>query len=273
MRYKTIVVHLDDSQRCDERVELAMGLGRADDAHIVGLYAVYEPAFPAIDATYVDDVRESFDGRERSRRDSFLASANRWDVSAEWRPVHSGDPAGLAVQVRHADLLVVGQHDPYDNGTLVPEGFMTDMLFASGCPLLMIPHAGSFTLPAHHVAIAWDASREAARALVDALPLLHGASHVSVIHIDRADRPPTPDAAFAELALHLDDHGIHAHIVCADRDPRMRTGEVLLSRLADIGADLLVMGAYARSRVREALLGGVTRTIASSMTVPVLMSH
>jgi nucleotide-binding universal stress UspA family protein len=273
MQYNTILVHLDASARCDARIELAMQLAGLVEAHVVGLYAVSEPVFPIADVQWSDDLRTSFESRQRLRRDGFLKIANQYDVSAEWRVVRQDDPVDPLIHLRHADLLIAGQHDPYDLNALEPDGFITDALFASGRPVMVIPHAGTFTLPPRHIAIAWDASREAARAVADAMPLLRRASFVSAVHIDRADRPPTSDESLATLVSFLDAHGVRAHVARADRAPTLRTGEVLESRLMDLGADFLVMGAYAHSRARESIMGGVTRTISRSMTTPVLMSH
>jgi nucleotide-binding universal stress UspA family protein len=144
---------------------------------------------------------------------------------------------------------------------------------ASGRPILVVPYAGRFETVGRCVLIAWNVSREAARAVADAMPLLAAADVVTVLAVDP---PPGPggdgDLPGADIALHLGRHGVEAQIertVSAD----VPIGEVLLSRAADLGADLLVMGAYGHSRTRELLLGGATRSILASMTIPVLMSH
>jgi nucleotide-binding universal stress UspA family protein len=123
------------------------------------------------------------------------------------------------------------------------------------------------------VVIAWNSAREAARAVHDAMPLLIAAEAVTVLTIDPREGPQGHgELPGADISLHLARHGVKAQVertVSAD----LPVGEVLLSRLADLGADLLVMGAYGHSRMRELLLGGATRSLLQSMTVPVLMSH
>ncbi len=145
--------------------------------------------------------------------------------------------------------------------------------FASGRPVLVVPYAGHFESVGGRVLIGWNATREAARAVNDAMPLLAIADAVTVLTIDpRAGPDAHGELPGADISLHLARHGVKADIertVSAD----IPVGDVLLSRAADLGAELLVTGAYGHSRVRELLLGGATRALLRSMTVPVLMSH
>jgi nucleotide-binding universal stress UspA family protein len=144
---------------------------------------------------------------------------------------------------------------------------------ASGRPILVVPYAGHFATLGQRVLVGWDASREATRAVGDAMPLLAAAEQVTVLAIDPQAGPGGHgELPGADISLHLARHGVKAVIertVSAD----VPIGDVLLSRAADLGADLLVMGAYGHSRARELLLGGATRTVLGSMTLPVLMSH
>src|SRR5215471_6305021 len=143
----------------------------------------------------------------------------------------------------------------------------------SGRPILVVPYVGNFADLGRRVVIGWNASREAARAVNDAMPLLTSAETVTVLTIDPREGPRAHgELPGADISLHLARHGVKAEIertVSAD----LPVGEVLLSRVADLGADLLVMGAYGHSRARELLLGGATRSLLRSMTLPVLMSH
>ena len=178
----------------------------------------------------------------------------------------------IAQHARYADLVIVGQafeEDPGPGGLYMVE----NLLFYSGRPALVIPFIGAGRQIDQTVTVAWDAGREAARAVADAMPLLERAEKVHVLVVD--PRPGTDghgEEPGADLALHLARHGITAEVNRTEAHD-IGTGDVILSWLCDSGSDLLVMGAYAHSRLRELVLGGVTRRIFDSMTVPVLMSH
>ena len=145
------------------------------------------------------------------------------------------------------------------------------MVLAAGRPALVIPYIGAGETLGERVLVAWDGGREAARAVNDALPLLERAASVGVLVINPS-RGGHGEQPGADIALHLARHGISVdaeHLEARD----ISTGNALLSRLADQNIDVLVMGAYGHSRLREMVLGGVTRQVFQSMTVPVLMSH
>src|SRR5260370_6508565 len=167
------------------------------------------------------------------------------------------------------DLTVVLQPEPghstYDN--IIPQG----ILFNSGGPMLMVPYIHKGPLDARHVGIAWDGSRLAARALRDALPFLTAAEAVTVVTVNE-DRNDESEASSDQIVSHLARRGIKARTerLTADRDNVHGT---ILSIAADTDIGLLAMGGYGHSRLKERILGGVTRGIFESMTVPVLMSH
>lgn len=139
--------------------------------------------------------------------------------------------------------------------------------------MLIVPYAGRFDNVGRRIVIAWSSTREAARAVSDAMPFLESADLVNVLTIDPREGPDGHgELPGADIAVHLARHGVKAQIE-RTVSAGLPVGEVLLSRIADLGADLLVMGAYGHSRVRELLLGGATRSVLRSMTLPVLMSH
>lgn len=194
-------------------------------------------------------------------------------VSAEWRELPEGPEADPALHARYADFAILGQLDPESGESDAVRPRPEQVTLASGRPILIVPYAGNFPSVGQRVLIGWNATREAARAVNDAMPLLTGAEIVTVLTIDPREGPRAHgELPGADISLHLARHGVKAEIertVSAD----LPVGEVLLSRAADLGADLLVMGAYGHSRARELLLGGATHTLLRSMTVPVLMSH
>jgi nucleotide-binding universal stress UspA family protein len=178
----------------------------------------------------------------------------------------------VSMHARYTDLLVLGQVDP-DEPPYVGRDLPEQVVLASGRPVLVVPHDWAARLLGERVLIAWDASREAARAVSDALPLLQRAEAVLVVSVNPKSTPlGHGELPGADIALHLARHNVEVDVQSVETD-RMEVGEALLSFAADRGCDLLVMGAYAHSRVRELVLGGATRTILKSMTLPVLMAH
>ena len=195
--------------------------------------------------------------------------------TAEWAEIdvdHADVAAALMPHARCADLIVASQADPdwpfsylYD----VPERLVIE----SGRPVLLVPYTGEYDTVGERVLIAWNDRREASRAVFAALPLMSGARQVRVLWINPGrDGVPAVDVPTAEIAHALARHGIQA-TAAVSVAPGMDVGSELLSRAADVGADLLVMGGYGHTRLREFVLGGATRTILESMTLPVLMSH
>ena len=278
--YKTIVVHLGRDERRSERLELAFSLAARFDAHLVGQLALsplYVPGFALAEAG--DRIREA---QERSRSEAargateaFRAAAARHPgVKTEWRS--SGDEAldALRISARYADLVIVGQRDrDSERDTGIAPGFVDELVLSAGRPVLIVPYAGRFPAVGKNVLVAWNASSEAARAVSDALPLLAGAKSVQVMAFNpEASRVEHGESPGADIALFLARHGVKA---TASRQGHVGSdvGEQILSRAADLSADLIVMGAYGHSRLRELVMGGVTRTLLDSMTVPVLMSR
>jgi nucleotide-binding universal stress UspA family protein len=146
------------------------------------------------------------------------------------------------------------------------------LALGSGRPVLVVPYVGRYPEIGRNVVIAWKAGRESARAVFDALPILEQAEQVQILEIEEGGRRRNVLAADTSIAATLARHGIKPAVrtsVAGD----ISIGDEILSRIADMGADLLVMGAYGHSRMRELVFGGVTRHIAGHMTVPTLFSH
>jgi nucleotide-binding universal stress UspA family protein len=281
MSYRDLLVVLDAAADTRGRIELAADLAERFSAHLVALYPIPDPELPRragyADLAVLEPVYREW--RERSltqaeaTRAAFEHAAGLRGVSSEWRGAAEGPEADPALHARYADLAILGQRDP-DNDEMAlvrprPEG----VILASGRPVLVVPYAGRFETVGRCVLVAWNASREAARAVADAMPLLKAAEIVTVLAVDLQTRPDRDgDIPGADIALHLARHGVKAEIE-RTVSSGVPIGELILSRAADLGADLLVTGAYGHSRARELLLGGATRSILAAMTVPVLMSH
>jgi nucleotide-binding universal stress UspA family protein len=192
--------------------------------------------------------------------------------NAEWRDINRGNDAELLRLItdlaRHTDLLVLGQHDERGNG-LVPPELVGDVILNAGRPVLVVPYVGNFTEVGKHPLIAWSNAREAAHALNDALPLFQHCDLAHVLSIDA--RLEDGESSCAEVERHLSRHGIKTktEVILAQDVGIM---DLLLNRINDRGADLLVMGAHGHMGFPFEIRGAGTRHILRHMTVPVLMS-
>jgi nucleotide-binding universal stress UspA family protein len=267
--YKSILVHADASARCVVRLRLAKALASRLDATLGGVYAATPSALTAAVALgegssiLATAAAESDAQHRRAARMAFdSAGLGR---GAEWREL-AGDlpiPAFTRAALT-ADLLVLGQPDDSDAGAaIVPSDFAESVLIASGKPSILVPSAGDFVDLGKTVLVAWKPTRESARAIAAAMPLLQMADHVHVAAWGAEPR---------EVEAWLRRHGVAATLH-RESTAGSEVGEMILSRAADLGADLLVMGCYGHSRAREMVLGGASRTIIDSMTIPVLMTH
>ncbi|WP_244851464.1 universal stress protein [Caballeronia sp. SL2Y3] len=279
MSYKTILVHLDTSVRAHPRLESALALARHFDAYVIGLFAVFEP--PPRVFTVMAGTADYYAQHAALRREQraaierlFHAELTRAGVSGEW--IASDERATVCVPhyARCVDLVVASQDDPNDPDSYVGDHFPETLVMSAGRPVLLIPYTGFFATIGTHAMVAWDGSREATRAVHDALPLLKAAERVTVATIDTAsDHAQEERIHGADIAACIARHGVSVEVSSNKAPSDMQAGEMLLSRAADIGADLVVMGGYGHARWQELVLGGATRTFLASMTVPVLMSH
>lgn len=273
MAIKNILVHVSDDPRSSTRLELAIALARVHEAHLTALYVIPSLQFPGYVLPQIpaeilaDQRRNTIEEAERAKA-VFLEATDREGVLSEWRTVEDVPKNNTELHARCADLVVVGQRDPemalgsfYD--------LAEQLVMTAGRPVLVVPYAGQFKTVGERVLLGWDGTREATRAVHDALPILVRAQEAVVFCVNPPDRGRT---AGADMTAHLARHGVKAearHTITSD----LEVGDALLSAAADFGSDLLVMGAYGHSRVRELVLGGATRHILQHMTIPVLMSH
>jgi nucleotide-binding universal stress UspA family protein len=285
MTLKDILIHLDAGPRSAVRLDTAVALARQHGARLTGISVV---DLPSVDLYYGTTMPFSGIGPEdlvqRMRADasavlepvgkSFNDRLRREELEGEWRLVEGHLPPTVALHARYADLTIVGQpnrDEPFESAST--DAMIGHTVMTSGRPVLAVPFAGSFSSIGDRVLVAWNAGREAARAINDALPLLRKASHVTVLAINpRHGIGGHGDVPAADMALHLVRHGVKAeaaHTVAKD----ISDAEALLSYTSDIGADLIVAGAYGHSRAREMVFGGVTRTLLAEMTVPIFLSH
>lgn len=281
MNYKEILVYLDDSESCKNRIETALQLAMSHQAHLVGLALAVEPTIPAyigaeLPVEVRDIQRKAADDRAAAQTELFERLVSKEGISSETRVVHcyestAGDT--LSFHARHADLVVMGQADPDSHFASLTNSMAEEVLFSTGRPIFLVPYIGSKRPFAGKAIIAWDGGREASRAVHDALPILVNMDEVIVLVVDAGKHSRSHGAEpGADLATHIARHGIKVRV---DRvqSAGIDIAEVILNSIAENGANLLIMGGYGHSRLREMTLGGVTHTILKEMTAPVLMSH
>ena len=276
MSYKTILVHCDAGKSVSPRLGVAVDLAQRFGARLVGLHVrrpFETPVFADGSFPMDDFVKAHEDGVKADEAEASAAFAKAIkgrELATEWRLADGYADAEFPVQARYADLVVVGQADPEPTAT--PSDLPETVALATGRPVLVVPHIGAKP-PGKTVLLCWNASREAARAAADALPFLKAAQKVVVLVVNpKASAAGHGAEPGADAAAWLTRHGVKV-TVQRDVAPDADAGAVILSRAADQGADLIVMGIYGHSRLREMVLGGASRTLLGSMTVPVLMSH
>jgi len=273
MLIKDLSVYVDNDTQARARIEFAMELAERHGAHLTGVYArrpIHSPVYigtylPADVVKQLDSVADAEEREARALFDSVLAKSN---LESHWRASAEPSIRALALAGRNTDLLILRPeplHDPearrdYDPG---------EVLLALGRPALIAPCERGCKAPAKHAVIAWNGSRESARAVHDALPLLMISERVSAVTFGEPTYGESPPPDIKE---YLGRHGLKAQYQQLP-DSEVETGEAVLAFARQVEADLIVAGAYGRSRIREIVLGGVTQYLLRHTTVPVLMSH
>ena len=276
MSYKTILVHIDSGMHTEKRLAVAINLTKKYDAYLVGLY-VFSPYIPPgyimaqmgaeIEAAQNKIAVESMSRAEEVFRKQ-TSAAGLHDI--EWQTAYTEPVHAMSLCAQYADLVVIGQSDSKDDSG-VDMDFPERLVLTAGRPVLILPNAGDFPTIGKRIIVAWNGSQEAMRAISNATPFLSSADKVYVMVVN--SETSTKDIIQSENMVHyLERLGIQAEVKDL-HGIEIDVGNELLSSASDLSADLIVMGCYGHSRLREWVLGGATRTILESMTVPVLMSH
>jgi nucleotide-binding universal stress UspA family protein len=274
---KDIVVNLKVGDGANPGADYAISVAAAFQAHLTGVAFRYDPILPVAGMGYMP--AEVIETQERDNAVATKAALDRFAATAAGAGL-AAEPLALDANVggvgdqfgrlaRRFDLVVVGQAEP--DTTAIEDMIIEGALFGSGRPVIVVPYIQKAPFKLDRVMIAWDGGRAAARAIADAIPLLAQAARIEVVIVAN-ERGKEDEIAGADMGQHLARHGLNVEVhrtVAAGVD----VADVLLSYAADAGADLMVMGGYGHSRLREFVLGGVTRSILRSMTAPVLMSH
>lgn len=279
MTYRSIFIHVDDGDDSARRLDIAIRLAQVYPAELVGAYLVpgHNPS-PFTSAMMASEIVRR---RMRQNDDDVRAAEGRFRAAAAaagiarvaWRSP-SGDPFDVAVlESRYCDLAVLGQPDRDHANAAFNTELANAVLMQAGRPVLFVPVYGVEKTLGERILIAWKDSRESARAVADALPLLKDAKEVHAVTIasdaEESRRDIMTDRQVHQFLLRHNVDATVKRVVAQD----VEAGELLLSHAADISADMIVMGGYSRPRITQLVWGGVTRVLLNSMTVPVLMSH
>jgi len=273
---KDIVVNLSLSEQ-DPAGNFAISVAEAFEAHLLGVAFAYEPVIPGsvmggIPPEFIEGQRNESENKAKAAIARFESAAKRAGISFETRSLWASI-AGAADQLgrlaRRFDLAVVGQ--PEREKAMPDEVVDEGVLFESGRPVIFVPFIQKAGLKIDRVMICWDGSRAATRAIADSMPFLHKAKSIEVVIVGSREAP-RDQVPGVDLGQHLARHGLKVDVKRIT-SPEIDVPATILSYAADSSADMIVMGGYGHSRLREFVLGGVTRGLLESMTVPVLMSH
>lgn len=277
MRFKTIVAILQNEQDAERVLDCAIPLADRFESHLIGIHAEALPV-PYTSATGFPDtefLQVSADmNRERAEKLQalFLGQIEKSGLSFEWRSLESfsGDSALTGISsVRAADLIIAAQRETGGD----PSADVDTLVYDAGRPVLVVPHEGPLVTTYKHVLLAWNGSKEAARAAFDALPFIIEAEKTDILVIDPPDTlDDNPEAAGAEIAAALSRHGATVS-VSVQKSGNASVDDVIQTRIAETGADLLVLGAYSHSWLRQLLFGGVTRTVLRTVPVAAFLSR
>jgi nucleotide-binding universal stress UspA family protein len=273
---KDIVVNLSGRGLQDFAADYAASVAAAFGARIVGIAFLYEPVIPdgtlgGVPVELIELQREENSKAAKKAVSQFESAAKKAGIAAESRILDAtfgGAATSFARIARRFDLAVIGQAQREHGAS--EELMIEGTLFESGRPVIVVPYIQKRGVTLERVLACWDGSRTAARAIADAMPLLERAKAVDIVSV--AEERKGEDVTGANMSDHLARHGIAAELKPLTKGD-LAIEDVILSYAADSGADFMVMGGYGHSRLREFILGGVTRGILASMTLPVLMSH
>ncbi|HET7586727.1 MAG TPA: universal stress protein [Gammaproteobacteria bacterium] len=280
MNYASLLVHVGQAVYRNALIEVGLKLTETFNAHLTALH-IYSPVhyaygglgtWSAMEALLRDE-EEAARQRDVAFKAKFESQARRFEaLRSEWRYESGELIRTLAQHARYVDLLVMGQHNP-DEASLGAYDKPVEVALMAGRPVLVAPYAWRSEVVGRRIVVAWNATRESTRAANAALPLLIRAASVDIVVVgeDKQFSTGYGEGPGSDIALYLARHGIKSSVSRIPRE-EWSVSEVLLSIIADRGADLLCMGAYGHSRLRELILGGVTHDLMHHMTVPTLIA-
>ena len=272
--YKDILVQLDSGERAAERLRLGIDLARRFGARLTGLFAQLDRSAPSIVARRGSD---HYLQAAAEAETAFRAATTPAGIATEWRRLPFGEHNFViretVICARYSDLTIVGQYDAERARHLVPDDLNEQLILECGGPVLIVPHAGNFATVGERVQVAWNGSREAARAVRDAMPFLTGAKEVRVLALhSREQAIEDMDLPRVNITDRLAVQGITARYEVL-KPEGIGVMDLILSRGADEGSDMIVMGAHGDYGFPYLHRGSGTRHILRNMTMPVLLAH
>ena len=277
MTPKDILVLLDLADRPGPATEFAIGLAEKTGAHLTAISLAVDPVVTGfvvapVPIDLIESARQDSLDRAKVAADRFEELARRSSISREIRTnevLMGGIPHGFVMSARLSDLVVIGQENP-DQAEPLRDILIEAALYEGIAPVLIIPYIAKAPLKMDKVLIGWDGSRPAARAIRDALPFLPKSAEITILMIGNATKLPGEPGA--DIATWLARHGLSVTIKTMPGSG-IPVADAILNHASDNAYDLVIMGAYGHSWMREAVFGGATRDILRTMTVPVLMAH
>lgn len=273
MAYKHILVHLDSSPHVESRLDTAIALAKRHGAFLRGLFAQGDRNATSVIARRSSEHLVEAAARSEALFNEKMAAAG---VEGHWHGLTHGEYNHVIREViiwsRFADLTVLGQYDRDAGAQAAPEELNEQVVLNAGRPVLVVPYAGRFPVVGKRIAVAWNAEREAARALADAMPMLEKADEVTVVTVLTQAASGNPEVPRVGVLDHLAFHGVTAeqtHFTVTD----IGAMDALLARTMDTGADLLVMGAHGHYGFPFLHRGSGTRHVLRTCPVPLLLSH
>lgn len=275
MGYQCISVCLDNGRTSAHRLDFALALAKQHGAHLRALYLTYEPAILSdpyeIWAPMLLEWERDAQKREQLASEQFALAAQQAGVSFDWAAYRSFDLQGVLAHARASDMTIFGQRDAAEKSNDKDHSFADLLVLQLGRPVLLLPQSIALKPQFDTILVAWDGSREAARAMADAMPLLKLAKQVRVLTIAETIKREK-DLPDVDIGVYLAKHGVTAELDIRESIDTA-AADCLLPLALAMQADLLVMGAYGHRRWSELILGGMTRSVMRSLTLPVLMSH
>jgi len=274
MQYKDILLYIDDGNSNAERMSASFALAKKHDATVTGVtLAIMKPANTR--ATNADELKRICDQGAQERLDRFAAAAKAAGVSARTHIIYGTQSASakkMAKYARNFDLVILRQVNTDSENSSLVEAVAEEVILLSGRPVFFMPYIGAHRIPCKKAVIAWDGTPAASRSLHDALPLLVGLDEVMILIIEGKSKTARGELLADELVRHLKSHGVNA-VVNRQTSGSVDVPTIILNEIADNDIDVLIMGGYGTPNLQQKIFGGVTRTLLSSMIVPVMMSH
>lgn len=270
MSIKDILVYVDNDDNCDKRLDVSTSLCNVYDAHLSGVYVKQRISIPAYAGVYMPvEVYETND-KETAKlaeeaKTRFNDKTGTAGINNDFRDFDGDVSYQLSLASRYADLMVVPQRLP-DKFDLNPYYQLPDILLGAACPVLLLPETVTVSLPPQRVMLAWDGGRESAKAFKAALPMLKEVKKIDVLAVSPEEGTETA------IAQHINRHGFEVEVHEMEGG-HFDVGEILLEQAKSLDSQMIVMGAYGHSRIRELMLGGTTRHVLDHTSLPVLFAH